>query len=88
MESHDLRVERESRLVGKVHNLCRVLWKLIYQPCSQLWAAKGAPVISGTWSETFWFTGGNETDGFGYDYGAGKWYSFRLERVHRANYLG
>jgi hypothetical protein len=24
MESHDLRAERESRLVGKVHNLCRV----------------------------------------------------------------
>jgi hypothetical protein len=25
---------------------------------------------------------------FGYDYGAGKWYSFRLERVHRVNNLG
>jgi hypothetical protein len=25
MESHDLRAERESRLVGKVCNLCRVL---------------------------------------------------------------
>jgi hypothetical protein len=24
MESHDLRAERESQLVGKVHNLCRV----------------------------------------------------------------
>jgi hypothetical protein len=45
-------------------------------------------MISGTWSETFWFTGGDETDGFGYVYGAGKWYSFRLERVHRANNLG
>ena len=33
-------------------------------------------------------TGGNENDGFGYDYGAGKWYSFRLERVHWANNLG
>jgi hypothetical protein len=51
-------------------------------------SAKGAPVISGTWSETFWFIGGNEIDGFGYDYGAGKQYSFRLERVHRANNLG
>jgi hypothetical protein len=28
-----------------------------------------------------WFTGGDEDDGFGYDYGNGKWYSFRLERV-------
>jgi hypothetical protein len=29
-----------------------------------------------------WFTGGDKDDGFGYDYGNGKWYSFRLERVH------
>jgi hypothetical protein len=28
-----------------------------------------------------WFTGGDEDDGFGYDYGNGKWYSFSLERV-------
>jgi hypothetical protein len=27
-------------------------------------------------------------DGSGYDYGTSKWYSFRLERVHRANNLG
>jgi hypothetical protein len=27
-----------------------------------------------------WFTGGDEDDGFGYDYGTGKWYSFCLER--------
>jgi hypothetical protein len=26
MESHDLWAERESWLVGKVRNLCRVLW--------------------------------------------------------------
>jgi hypothetical protein len=45
-------------------------------------------MISGTCSETFWFIGGNEIDGSGYDYGTGKWYSFRLERVHRANNLG
>jgi hypothetical protein len=38
---------------------CTTSTKLIYQPCSRLWAAKGAPVICGTWSETFWFTGGN-----------------------------
>jgi hypothetical protein len=36
----------------------------------------------------FGFTGGNEIDGSGYDYGVGKWYSFYLERVHRANNLG
>jgi hypothetical protein len=35
-----------------------------------------------------WFTGGDENDGFGYDYGTCKWYSFRLERVHRGNNLG
>jgi hypothetical protein len=29
-----------------------------------------------------WFAGGDEEDDFGYDYGNGKWYSFRLERVH------
>jgi hypothetical protein len=29
----------------------------------------------------FGFAGGNENDGFGIDYGNGKWYSFRLEGV-------
>jgi hypothetical protein len=53
MESHDLQAERESRLVGKVRNLCRVYEKLIYQSCSRLWVAKGAPVISDTWSQMF-----------------------------------
>jgi hypothetical protein len=28
-----------------------------------------------------WITGGDENDGFGIDYGDGKWYSFHLERV-------
>jgi hypothetical protein len=28
-----------------------------------------------------WIIGGDENDGFGIDYGNGKWYSFRLERV-------
>ena len=32
--------------------------------------------------------GGSEIDGSGYDYGIGKWYSFRLERIHWANNLG
>ena len=30
--------------------------------------------------QRYFGTGGYEIDGFGYDYGAGKWYSFRLER--------
>jgi hypothetical protein len=29
-----------------------------------------------------WFIGGDEEDGYVHDYGNGKWYSFRLERVH------
>jgi hypothetical protein len=28
-----------------------------------------------------WVTGGDKNDGFGIDYGDGKWYSLRLERV-------
>jgi hypothetical protein len=28
-----------------------------------------------------WIIGGDGNDGFGIDYGNGKWYSFRLERV-------
>jgi hypothetical protein len=35
-----------------------------------------------------WFTGGDEDDDFDYTYGTGKWYYFRLERVHRVNNLG
>ena len=30
--------------------------------------------------QRYFGSGGYEIDGFGYDYGAGKWYSFRLER--------
>ena len=30
--------------------------------------------------QRYFGTGGDENDGFDYDYGAGKWYSFRLER--------
>jgi hypothetical protein len=35
-----------------------------------------------------WFAGGDEDDGFDYDYGNGKWYSFRLERVLWIKNLG
>ena len=38
--------------------------------------------------QRYFGTGGYEIDDSGYDYGAGKWYSFRLEMVHRANNLG
>ena len=37
---------------------------------------------------SFWFTGGDEDDGYDYVYGNGKWYSFCLERVHWVNNLG
>jgi hypothetical protein len=60
--------------------------KLIYQPCSRLWAAKGDPLIRDTWSEMVGFTDGDKDDGF--DYGNGKWYSFCLERVLWVNNLG
>jgi hypothetical protein len=44
MRSSALRVERESRLVGKVCNLCRGM-KLIYQSCSRLRATLGSSLI-------------------------------------------
>jgi hypothetical protein len=62
--------------------------KLIYQPCSRLCAAKGAPLIRDTLIRDGWFTGGDEDDGFDYDYGNGMWYSFRLERILWVNNLG
>ena len=87
MESHDLRAEWESRLVGKVHNLCRVFenWYIsrargYERPRELQWLV--------VLDQRHCGTGGYEIDGFGYDYGAGKWYSFRLERVHRVNNLG
>jgi hypothetical protein len=33
-------------------------------------------------------SGGDENGGFGIDYGNGKWYSFRLERVLLGQQLG
>jgi hypothetical protein len=58
--------------------------KLIYQPCSRLWAAKGAPLIGDTLNRDTLFTDDDEdNDGFDYDFDHdyGFWYSFRLERV-------
>jgi hypothetical protein len=43
--------------------------KLIYQSCSWLWAAKGAPLIRDTLIRDVWFTGGDEDDGHDYSYG-------------------
>jgi hypothetical protein len=54
--------------------------KLIYQPCSRLWAAKGAPVISDIWSGMFGLQVTMRLMVLGFDSGNGKWYSFRLER--------
>jgi hypothetical protein len=62
--------------------------KLIYQSCSRLWAAKGAPLIRDTLIRDVWSIGGDEDDGFGCVYGNGKWYSFGLERVLWVNNLG
>jgi hypothetical protein len=42
--------------------------------------AKGAPLIRDTLIRDV-FTGGDENDGFDFNYGNGKWYSFHLERV-------
>ena len=86
MESHDLRAERESRLVGKVHNLCRVFenWYISrargYERPREL-----------HWLDTSirdgWFTDDDE-DGYDHAYGNGKWYSFHLERVLWVKNLG
>jgi hypothetical protein len=54
--------------------------KLVYQSCPRLWAAKGAPVISGTWSEMFGLQVAMRLMVLGIDSGNDKWYSFRLER--------
>ena len=44
MGSSAPRAERESWFMGKVCDLCRGM-KLIYQPCSRLRVALGAPLI-------------------------------------------
>ena len=87
MESHDLRAERESRLVGKVHNLCRVFenW-YISRARGYEWPRELQWLV--VLDLRYFGTGGYEIDGSGYDYGIGKLYSFRLERIHRVNNLG
>jgi hypothetical protein len=55
----------------------RVEWDAL---SSRLWAAKGAPVISDTWSEMFGLQVAMRLMVLGIDSGNGKWYSFRLER--------
>jgi hypothetical protein len=54
--------ERESRLTGKVCNLCRGM-KLIYQPCSWLREALGAPLIRDTNGSRYY----GSIYGFGYN---------------------
>ena len=80
MESHDLRAEWESRLVGKVHNLCRVFenWYIscahgYERPRELQWLVIFDQGCSDCrWQRDWWF--------LVFDSGNGKWYSFRLER--------
>ena len=46
------------------------------------------PLIRDTLIRGGWFAGGDEDDVYEYAYSNGKWYSFRLERVHWVNNLG
>ena len=85
MGSHDPRAKRESRLMGKVCDLCRGLETDI---SAVLTVMSGLGIL---FDQRYlirdgWFTGGDKDDG--YDYGNGKWYSFRLERVLWVNNLG
>jgi hypothetical protein len=50
-------------------------------------SSQGAPLIRDLIRDV-WFTGGDEDEGFGYDYGNRKWYSFCLEMVLWVNNLG
>ena len=77
MGSHDPRAKRESRLMGKVCDLCRGLETDI---SAVLTVMSGLGIL---FDQRYlirdgWFT---DDDDDGYDYGNGKWYSFRLERV-------
>jgi hypothetical protein len=76
MESHDLRAEWESRLVGKVCNLYRGM-KLIYQSCSRLRATLGSSLIRRTLDTIMMML---NDDGYNYDL----WY-FLLEGLHLGN---
>jgi hypothetical protein len=55
--------------------------KLIYQSCSRLWAALGAPLIRETLIRDALFADDDEDNDDSYDYGYDFWYSFRLEGV-------
>jgi hypothetical protein len=45
-------------------------------------SGQGSSIDLRYWIRDVWFTGGDKDDGYDYAYGNGKWYSFRLERVH------
>jgi hypothetical protein len=64
MGSSALQAERESRLMGKVCNICRGM-KLLYQSCSWLRAALGSSLIR----DTYDLRHNGSIDGFGYDDG-------------------
>ena len=86
MGSHDPRAKWESRLMGKVCDLCRGLETDI---SALLTVMSGLGIL---FDQRYlirdgWFIGSDKDDG--YDYGNnGKWYSFRLERVLWVNNLG
>jgi hypothetical protein len=45
-------------------------------------SGQGSSIDSRYLIRDIWFIGGDEDDGYDYAFGNGKWYSFRLERVH------
>ena len=87
MGSHDPRAKRESRLMGKVCDLCRGLETDISAVLTVM-SGQGSSNDQRYLIRDVWFTGGDEEDGYDYAYGNGKWYSFRLERVLWVKNLG
>ena len=86
MGSHDPRAKWESRLMGKVCDLCRGKETDI---SAVLTVMSGLGIL---FDQRYlirdgWCTDDDDDDD-GYDYGNGKWYSFRLERVLWVNNLG
>jgi hypothetical protein len=76
MGSHDLWAGQESRLVGIVCNLCRVL-ETVYQLCSRLRADLGSSLIRRTLDTFMMMVNGD-------DYNSDLW-SFLLEGVLLGN---
>ena len=87
MGSHDPRAKRESRLMGKVCDLCRGLETDI---SAVLTVKSGLGIL---FDQRYLirdglFTDVDEEDGYDHAYDNGKWYSFHLERVLWVKNLG